>query len=441
MLLALLGASTSAAPQAPGPTTAPVKPPTFSASDEVPSPQGYGDAYNLDEIRIGGQVLTEEQQVVRWQSELAAGRARAGTLVGAYLSYRALSPADCDAARTALLKADELGSDQAPWLLAQLAGNDTCGDINRVERERWLKKAVTLDYPRAALELMKFYGDSGNPQDARPRYLYARVAAGYWEATKASQPRVGFDALALQEMEKNLSAADRSGAEAEAAKILEQMLKRHERFGAAQPVEFARGGAGAKAEYVAWQADYRHECLWNLKNNCRGAQRLAYVDLTNKNAEFLSCKIELRALDFVSGAPVAEPPSRQVLIGPQATRRLIIGDVNIEPDRKIVVASCATVPKLTANAAASKCRARLQGSIDVENFYPESAKQRGIEGSTVVRFWVPPGSDLMLDAEIAASSGDVSLDDAAIATLRAAKFTRECDYGLGTIRIAFKLAQ
>ncbi len=104
------------------------------------------------------------------------------------------------------------------------------------------------------------------------------------------------------------------------AKILEQMLKRHERFVAAKPVEFARGSAGARAEWVGWQADYRHECQWNLKNNCRGAQRLTYVELTNKNAEFLSCKIEMRARDFVTGAPVAEPLSRQVLIGPQATR-------------------------------------------------------------------------------------------------------------------------
>ncbi len=39
-------------------------------------------------------------------------------MVGAYLSYRALTAADCEAARNALLKADELGNDQAPWLLA-----------------------------------------------------------------------------------------------------------------------------------------------------------------------------------------------------------------------------------------------------------------------------------------------------------------------------------
>ena len=443
LILALLGASTLAAAQtASAPATTPaLKPPAFDASDEIPSPQGFNDAYSLDEIRIGGQVFTEEQQIQRWQAELAAGRARAGALVGAYLSYRALTPADCSAARDLLLKADELGSDQAAWLLAELAANTACGEVNRVERERWLRKAVTLDYPRAALELMSFYDAAANPADARPHYTYARVAAGYWEATKSSAPREGFDTLALQDLEKTLSASDRAVADAEAAKILEAMLKRHERFGVVKGVEFARGDAGARATYVGWQSDYRHECQWNLKDNCRGAQRLAYVELTNKNQEFLSCKIELRARDLVSGTATPSPPTRQVLIGPQATRTLLLGDVNVEPDKKAVVANCAPVPKLAANATAGKCRARMQGSVDAENFYPESAKRRGIEGNAVVRYWVPPGSEVLEDAEIAATSGDASLDSAAIATLRSAKFTRECDYGLGSIRIAFKLAQ
>ncbi len=445
-LFALLGASALASSLATAqstgnPPAAPIATvPQFNASEDIPAPVGYGDAYSLDEIRIGGEVYTEEQQLARWQAELAAGRARAGVLIGAYLSYRALTPSDCDAARAAMLKADELGSDQAAAMLAKLAGNSTCGDINRAERERWLKKAVTLDYPGAALDLMSLYSDGEKP-DPRQRYVYARVAAGYWEALKATQPREGFDAAALQEMEKTLSASDRSSAEAEAAKILGQLLARHDRFGAVKPVEFARGDAGGKVTYVAWQSDYRHECQWNLKNNCRGAQRLAYAELTNKNNEYLSCKIELRAQDSATGATMKQPPSRELLLGPNASRRVLLGDVNVEPDKKAVAAKCTVLPKLAANAAAGKCRARLQGSIDVANFYPESAKRRGIEGNTVLRYFVPPGSDELVDAEIATSSGDASLDDAAIATLRSAKFTRECDYGLSSIRIAFKLSE
>jgi TonB family protein len=207
------------------------------------------------------------------------------------------------------------------------------------------------------------------------------------------------------------------------------------------PAEFARGSAGAKAEWVGWQSDYRHECAWNLKNNCRGAQRVTWLDLTNKNADFLSCKLELRARDFVSGAPVTEALSRQVLIGPGATRRLLLGDANADPDKKAVTAVCAPVAKLAENSKAGKCRARLQGSVDVERFYPESARQRGIEGSTVVRYWLPAGSDELTDAEIATSSGNVDLDQAAIDTLRSAKFTRECEYGLGSIKISFKLSE
>ena len=83
------------------------------------------------------------------------------------------------------------------------------------------------------------------------QYVYARVAGGYWEAvypndTNASS-RAGFDAAALQEMEKTLAAADRKRAEAEATQILTQMLKRHDRFKPRQPQEFSRGGQNAKA--------------------------------------------------------------------------------------------------------------------------------------------------------------------------------------------------
>ena len=100
--------------------------------------------------------LTEEQQVERWQAELGAGRARAGAMLGAYLSYRALTESDCAAARDAFVKADELGNDQAPWLLAKLARNDTCGVIvDRASRERWLKKAAALDNPAAAIALIE----------------------------------------------------------------------------------------------------------------------------------------------------------------------------------------------------------------------------------------------------------------------------------------------
>lgn len=427
------GAAPAANPAAAGPS--------FSISDEIPQSAGMADAYSLDEIRLGGAAISEEQQVERWRAELAAGRARAGSMLGAYLSYRALTPTDCEAARAVLLKADELGHDQAAWRLAQLSANDTCGPVDRAGRERWLKKAVVLDNPYAVLALMNQYADSAAAADKVQRYVYARVASGYWDATNLSQSRPRFDATALQEMEQGLSEPDRSRAQAEATQILAQMMKRHDRFAPAKPTEFARGSAGARGEWIGWQSDYRHECQWNLNNNCRGTQRLAFVELTNRNSDFLSCKIELRARDFVTGTPPAEPLVRQALIGPGASRKLLLGDVNGDPDKKAVTATCAPVPKLAANAAAGKCRAKLQGAIDVERFYPESAKQAGIEGNTVVRYWIPPGSDELTDAEIATSSGNGDLDLAAVNTLRSAKFTRECDYGLGGVRISFKLSQ
>ena len=57
----------------------------------------------------------------------------------------------------------------------------------------------------------------------------------------------------------------------------------------------------------------------------------------------------------------------------------------------------------------------------------------------MVRYWVPPGSNVPVDAEIVSSSGYPALDDAAIDTIRSGKFTKDCDYGLSSIRIAFKL--
>jgi hypothetical protein len=203
LLAALVGASSLAVAQTPAvPTTSnPASAgPSFSLSDDIPNPEGYADAYSLDEIRYGGEHYTEEQQVARWQAELAAGRARAGVLLGAYSAYRALTPTDCDVARAALIKADELGSDQAAWQLAQLAGNSTCGAIDRPQLERWLQKAVTLDYPRAAEDLIIFYRNGTEPNAKVQQYTYARVAAGYWEANKVTVPREGFDAVALQEM-------------------------------------------------------------------------------------------------------------------------------------------------------------------------------------------------------------------------------------------------
>jgi len=442
-LLALMGASTLAAAQTPvaqSPNPA-ASVPVFNSSDDIPNPKGYSDAYSLDEVRIGGAQLDETQQIERWQAELAVGRARAGTLVGAFLAYRALTPADCDVARDALTKADELGSDQAPLQLASLSVNPECGPSDRAVTERWLKKAVPLDYPRAAQDLVTLYGASEVPEDKVQKYLYARVAAGYWNATKATQSRDGFDDAALADMEKALSAADKSRAEAEAASIVDQMMKRRERFTPAIPQQFAHGDAGSKASYVAWQSDYRHECQWNLKNNCRGVQRLVYVDLSNKGKDYLSCRLELNARDVVTGAPVTTPLTRQVLLGPQANRKLLLGDVNDVPDKKALVAKCGPVPNLLANLNAGRCKAKLQGGVDVEKFYPEAARSRGIQGSTVVRYWVPPKSDVATDAEIATSSGDVSLDDAAIATVRSGKFSCECDYGLSSIRIAFKLQE
>ncbi len=122
LLLALMAASTLATAQDAAPAANPAAAgPSFAVSDEIPSSAGYGDAYSLDEIKLGGAALTEEQQVERWQAELGAGRARAGAMLGAYLSYRALTRQRLRCrARRARSRPTNSASDQAAWLLAQL---------------------------------------------------------------------------------------------------------------------------------------------------------------------------------------------------------------------------------------------------------------------------------------------------------------------------------
>ena len=445
--LALALAALAAAGTAAEPPTAPAAAPTpqFSASDVIPDRPGYEDAFALYELKVGGEELSAADQTTRWLDELKAGRARAGALVGSNLTYLALSESDCAAARDALTRADELGSDQAAWQLAQLANNRSCGEADIAATERWLKKAVTLDYLVAAQRLIELYSPTGAKSDPVQQYVYARVAGGYAEAVygKESNPgsRAGFDVADLQAMETKLSAADRKRAETEATQILTQMLKRHDRFKPTQAQEFSRGGKAGKASsgwgFVAYTIDYHHECAWNLAGNCRGAQRLAYVDIVNNEKDFMSCKADLKSKDFVTGT--VGSLSREVLIGPAVTRRLVVGDVYEQPDKGSVTVACKAVPKLAENAAAGKCRARLEGSIDAQQFYPASARNAGIEGDVVVRYWVPPGSAVAVDAEISRSSGHTALDDAAIDTIRTGKFTKECDYGLSSVRIAFKL--
>jgi TonB family protein len=448
-LAALAAAATAAAPPTPPPAS-PVSPaaaptPQFSASDEIPDRPGYDDAFALYELKLGGEAMSAADQVTRWLDELKAGRARAGALVGSHLSYLALTASDCATARDALTRADELGSDQASWQLAKLAENRSCGEADIPGLERWLKKAVTLDYLSAAQRLIELYSPAGAKPDPVQSYVYARVAGGYWEAVygKEGNPgsRAGFDTATLQEMEKTLSEADRKRAETVATQILTQMLKRHDRFTPARPQEFARAGKAAKGSsgwgFVGYWLDYHHECAWNLTGNCRGAQRLVYVDLVNNEKEFMSCKAELKSKDFVTAKVNAL--SREVLLGPKVTRRLVVGDVYDVPDKNAMAVSCQPVPKLVENAAAGKCRARLDSTIDAQQFYPASAKNAGIEGDAVVRFWVPPGSNVPTDSEIVRSSGYPALDSAAVDTIGSGKFAKDCDYGLSSIRIAFKL--
>jgi TonB family protein len=425
------------------PATAPT--PQFTASDVIPDRTGQDDAGALYELRLGGDAMTADEQIARWQAELKAGRARAGSLVGSHLGYVALTSSDCATARDALTQADALGSDQAPWLLAQLAENRSCGEADVAARERWLKKAVTLDYLAAAQRLIALYSPTGAKTDPvssthmreSPRVTGKRSTAR--KAIRAAGPASTWPRCRKWKRRSRPRIA--SARRPMPRMILKQMLKRHDRFtpSPAAGIQPRRQGCEGLERLGLHRPDSRHyhECAWNLANNCRGAQRLAFVDIINNDTEFMSCKADLKSRDFVTGK--VSTLSREVLMGPKATRRLVVGDVYEQPDKSAMTVDCKVVPRLADNAAAGRCKAKLEGTIDAQRFYPASAKNAGIQGDAVVRFWVPPGGVAPVDAEIVRSSGYAALDDAAISTIRSGKFSKDCDYGLSSIRIAFKL--
>mgnify|MGYP003693844509 CR=1 FL=1 len=106
----------------------------------------------------------------------------------------------------------ELGSDQAWWQLAQLGGRTAVAASRTLAAtERWLKKAVTLDYPEAccaAVDRAVFRRRDQEADAVEQRYVRARVAGGLSRKRSTASEgnpgsRAGFDVAALQEMEKD----------------------------------------------------------------------------------------------------------------------------------------------------------------------------------------------------------------------------------------------
>jgi hypothetical protein len=53
---------------------------------------------------------------------------------------------------------------------------------------------------------------------------------------------------------------------------------------------------------------------------------------------------------------------------------------------------------MAANHAAGKMQGQAPvAASNVERFYPDAAQGARTEGSTVVRYWLPPGSDVPTD--------------------------------------------
>ena len=241
-------------------------------------------------------------------------------------------------------------------------------------------------------------------------------------------------------MEKTLSAADRKRAESEATVILTQMLKRHERFKPQSPQEFARGGQNAKSSkgwgFAASTIDYHHECAWNLVANCRGAQRLAFVDVSNNEQEFMACKADLRSKDFVTqtvdtlsrsarwtqGYAPIDPGRRVPAAGQERDRRELQGHSQVRRERR--------------GRQVSREARRAPSTHSSSIRYPPSARASR-EMRSCATGW--PRTAAVPRTPKSCVPAVTRLDAAAIDTIRSGHFKSDCDYGLGSIRIAFKL--
>ena len=97
------------------------------------------------------------------------------------------------------------------------------------------------------------------------------------------------------------------------------------------------------------------------------------------------------------------------------------------------------IVSINAELGEAAVKDTILGNV-LDKFWPDLETQlAGIETNAHLQGFEPVTVPTTTDAEIVRSSGYPALDAAAIDTIRSGHFKSDCDYGLGSIRIAFKL--
>jgi TonB family protein len=382
------------------------------------------------------QAGTPESNLARWTAQANAGRARAATLVGRHWLERIPQSSDnCATALEWLQKADKLGSNEAAGWLGHLYRRFDCPQRDLKSAAAWLRKAVPLRTYGAAGDLVDIHATEGAPEyDLSQAYLYSRIAAPEVELTPAATELQSRQATLLEK----LDAGQRESAREQADKLLADMDRRRLAMRAPPREEKLKASSSGSAWNLGLVAyDDLRECAANTAGNCRGVRRLAYFVAENKGQEYLRCKLSLDHRDFSTGK--LETHSRETLLPPRSTRRLIAGRVGEVANKGDLRAECAPIAGLAADVAAGKCKAVTTGVPSVSDFYPPGSRRRNEEGRVLLYVWLDKKEGQPAIVELMGSSGYPELDQAGVKMGTYMAFRSECDYGWLPFAVGFRL--
>jgi TonB family protein len=425
-----LGCAVGAATPVAGPQ------PIFSRSDQPPGELDPGHESlpwaDVADLQPGDA----EANLERWTAQANAGRARAATIVGRYWLERIpQDPQNCAKAIDWLQKADKLGSNEAAGWLGHAYRRFDCPQRDLKIAAGWLRKAVPLMTYGAAGDLHDIHAAEGTPEyDAVLAYTYARVAAPEVELTQAASELQTRQASLLEK----LDAAQRKSATETAEKLLADLDRRRLAMRAAPREERLKASASGSGWAVGLVAfDDLRECAANTTGNCRGVRRLAYFDTQNRGAEYLRCKLTLEHREFATGKPATL--TRETLLPPQSTRRLVAGRVGEVTGARDLRVECAPIAGLAADVAAGKCKAVTTGVPSVADFYPPGSRRRSEEGRVLLYVWLDKKEGQPAIVELMGSSGFPELDQAGVKMGTYMAFRSDCDYGYLPFAVAFRL--
>jgi TonB family protein len=410
--------------------------PIFSRSDPPPGEIDPGTETLPWADAADFQAGTPEGLLERWTAQANAGRARAATLVGRHWLERVpQSPDNCAKALEWLQKADKLGSNEAPGWLGHFYRRFDCPQRDLKSAASWLRKAVPLRTYGAAGDLVDIHATEGAPEyDLSQAYLYSRIAAPEVELTPAATELQSRQATLLEKLE----AGQRESAREQADKLLADMDRRRLAMRAPpreEKLKASASGSGWNLGLVAY--DDLRECAANTAGNCRGVRKLAYFVAENKSQEYLRCRLSLDHRDFATGK--LETHSRETLLPPRSTRRLIAGRVGEVANKGDLRADCAPIAGLAADVAAGKCKAVTTGVPSVSDFYPPGSRRRNEEGRVLLYVWLDKKEGQPAIVELMGSSGYPELDQAGVKMGTYMAFRSECDYGWLPFAVGFRL--